>query len=634
MLISEKQQNLIKLVKKAKKTKHAELFGAFPCDDTLTLELTLPRSLGASNVYLLLWDDDRQINTRHDLVWNTTDFLTETFVLELDLSSICKNGTDGLFWYSIVLDSSVGTLRVCEKKGSYSPCVKSAGEGFDGFQLTVFESTLKTPDWMKGNIMYHVFVDRFCKEEPVYVRPDAVLEEDWDDYKPEYAKIPGGFVRNNRFYGGNLYGVAKKLEYIKLLGVGVVYLSPIFEAASNHKYDTGNYEKVDDMFGGDKALDLLLEKAKELGIRVILDGVFNHTGSDSVYFNREGRYGNVGAYNDKNSPYYKWFDFENYPDKYRCWWDIDILPAVTTTDESYNEYMNGKDGIVRKWLRRGISGWRLDVADELNEQFLVNLKAAARAEKSDALVLGEVWEDASNKVAYSSRRRYFRGRELDSVMNYPLKDAIIDFMRTGNSRSIKETVISLYSHYPKDVSDCLMNFLGTHDTQRILTALSGSDVSGLSRTRQAEFRLSDEERRQAKDLLKIAYSLVCALPGVPCIFYGDEAGVEGASDPFNRATYPWGREDKELISHFRKMGAIRNDEPVLKKGYLRVCDQTSDGVFAFYRFNKCESIFVMANMSDEKARIFENGVDLITGKKVSFGEQLPEKSVIFVKIDK
>jgi len=634
MHLTEKQKKLIKLEKKSQKIKYADLFGAFPNDDILTLGLTLPRSLGAHGVYLLLWDDDRQENTKHDFSWTATDFITESFSLSLELSGICKNKTDGLFWYSVVFGSSFGTLRICEKKGSYLPCVKSVFESFDGFQLTVYEKSMKTPDWMKGNIMYHVFVDRFCKSEPIYVRDDAVYEEDWDNYAPEYAKVAGGFVRNNRFYGGNLYGVAQKLEYIKLLGVSVLYLSPIFEAASNHKYDTGNYEKVDDMFGGDKALDLLLEKAKELGIRVVLDGVFNHTGSDSVYFNREGRYGKVGAYNDKNSPYYKWFDFENYPDKYRCWWDIDILPAVTTTDPSYNEYMNGKDGIVRKWLRRGISGWRLDVADELNEQFLVNLKAAARAEKSDALVLGEVWEDASNKVAYSSRRRYFRGRELDSVMNYPLKNAIIDFMKTGNSYTLKETVISLYSHYPKDVSDCLMNFLGTHDTQRILTALSGSDITGLSRTRQAEFKMSDEELKDAKELLRLAYALLCALPGVPCIFYGDEAGVEGASDPFNRATYPWGREDKELISHFRKMGALRNDESVLKTGYLQVCEGTDNGIFAFYRFNEYEKVYVCVNMSERDFALDVSGTDLLTAKKVEKGDILPKRSVIFVKIDK
>lgn len=630
MFLTEKQKELIKLTKRSEKTKHAELLGAFASDETLEFELVLPRSIGAHGVYLLLWDDDRKRNTRHDFEWNCSDFESETFVLPLELSSICENKTDGLFWYSIVFESVYGTLRICEQKGSYKPSVKHVSEDFDGFQLTVFEKGFKTPDWMKGGIMYHVFVDRFCKEEPTYVRSDAILEEDWDDYKPEYAKIAGGFVRNNRFYGGNLYGVAKKLEYIKLLGVCVLYLSPIFEAASNHKYDTGSYEKVDDMFGGDKALDLLLEKAKELGIRVVLDGVFNHTGSDSMYFNREGRY-EGGAYNDKNSPYYDWFDFENYPDKYRCWWDIDILPAVTTTNRSYNEYMNGKDGIVRKWLRRGISGWRLDVADELNEKFLVNLKKAARAEKSDALVLGEVWEDASNKIAYDSRRRYFRGRELDSVMNYPLKDAIIDYLKYANSQKLKETLISLYSHYPKDVSDCLMNFLGTHDTVRILTALSRANVGAMSREEQAAFTLENEELKNAKELLKLAYTLVCALPGVPCIFYGDEAGMQGAADPFNRATYPWGREDKELVSHFRKMGALRNDEPVLKKGYLRVCEDKIDPVFAFYRFDDTSSVFVLFNMSDKNVTIGESGIDLISGKSVNKRDLLPPKSAVFVK---
>jgi glycosidase len=583
---------------------------------------------------LLLWDDDRQENTKHSFSWENTDYATEELILSLSLGEICENGTDGLFWYSVIVETSAGALRISEKKGSYRPDVKDAGDGFDGFQLTVYESNMTTPDWMKGNLMYHVFVDRFCRVGDTPIREDAVFEEDWDNYAPEYSEIPGGFVRNNRFYGGNLYGVAEKLEYIKSLGVGVLYLSPVFEAYSNHKYDTGDYEKIDEMFGSDEAMDALLKKAKELDIRVLLDGVFNHTGSDSKYFNKTGRYGNGGAYNDKSSPYYSWFDFKDYPDKYRCWWDIDILPAVTTTDETYNEYINGENGIVRKWLRRGVSGWRLDVADELNEGFLVNLKAAARAEKSDALVLGEVWEDASNKVAYSSRRRYFRGFELDSVMNYPLKNAIIDFVKNGNSQGIKEVAISLYAHYPKDVSDCLMNFLGTHDTERILTALSDVDTSKLNRSEQANLKLEGADLVRAKELLKLAYTLTVAMPGVPCIFYGDEAGTQGCTDPFNRTTYPWGREDKELVSHYRKMGNLRLEEKLLKRGYLKVQEETQDGVFAFYRFDEENAIYAAFNQGDERFEIKHSGIDLISGKEVKNGDFLKKNMAVLVKIYK
>lgn len=591
---------MITLTKSAQHTPEADLFGAFDNQEILTFTLTALREDGVADPVMELYRDDDGTTLCFPFSWRGSNFVEERYILTLPLLEICAEGeVSGLFWYTITFDSPKGKRRLSCNPCSYRSVIAPAHWGYSAYQLTVYEAGREAPDSFAGGMMYHIFVDRFAKGGNVPVREDAILAPDWYNGIPQYADRPGGFVANNLFFGGTLWGVAEKLDYLASLGVTVLYLSPIFEAYSNHKYDTGDYRKVDEMFGGEEAFDHLIAEAHQRGIKVILDGVFNHTGSDSRYFNRNGRYNEVGAYQSKESPYYDWFDFEDYPDRYRCWWGVEILPSVTTKLPSYREFICGEDGVIRHYLRRGADGWRLDVADELDRTLLEDIYHAAHAEKPDAPIYGEVWEDASNKVAYSTRRRYFRGHGLDAVMNYPLKEGVIDFIRTGCKERLFEASAGLYAHYPKATSDLLMNFLGTHDTERVLTVLGGIGEDGRTNDELSTAKMPPDVRKNAIELLKLAFTLVATLPGIPCVYYGDEAGMEGYHDPFNRMPYPWGREEKDLVDHYAAIGKLRADHRLLfGKGYLRVREDTPDGVFAFERWWEGERILVAVNRSD------------------------------------
>jgi len=449
------------------------------------------------------------------------------------------------------------------------------------FRLLIYDKDFTTPDRFKGGILYHIFVDRFSRSGKVKSASYGREIADWYAC-PEYPEKEGGPLANDTFFGGDLWGIAEKLDYIASLGADTVYLSPIFASPSNHKYDTADYEHVDERFGGDRALTHLIEKAHSKGIRILLDGVFNHCGSDSRYFDQRGQYADAGAAQSKNSPYHSWFTFSQYPTHYDCWWGIGILPKLNQNEPSCREYFLGEGGIVPRYLQKGIDGWRLDVADELSDSFLSELRARAKTVNPDSLILGEVWEDASDKIAYGTRKQYLWGHELDAVMNYPLREEIIAFVMSGNAQRFAQSTAALYSHYPKCVSDCNMNFLSTHDTIRILTLLGGERGEGMSNGEKAIFRLSDEQRQKAIERLKLAYVILFTMPGIPCLFYGDEAGLEGFSDPFNRVTYPWGREDRELIEFVRRLGKLRKGLSDFKAGEYRIV-YASGGMLVYRR---------------------------------------------------
>lgn len=464
------------------------------------------------------------------------------------------------------------------------------------YQMTVFCKGASVPEWLSNGIMYQIFPDRFAKSDKygVYVKPYGVLNQDWYDGIPKYPQKPGDALDNNEFFGGSLYGVIEKLDYLASLNVSVIYLNPIFEAYSNHKYDTADYTKVDKAFGGDEALDLLISECEKRGMRIILDGVFNHTGSDSVYFNAFGRYPSVGAAQGLNSEYADWYRFKKYPEDYDCWWGVKILPTLNKNSESLRNFISGENGVIRHWLKKGISGWRLDVADELPDSFISEIRYAAKSEKSDSVVLGEVWEDASNKIAYGERRKYFSGYELDSVMNYPFRSAIIDFTLDGDSEAFGYSIAKQCVHYPEHILNAQMNFLGTHDTERILCVLSGADVSQLDNAFLSVRKLTKEERELAIKRLKFASALMYCLPGIPCIYYGDEVGMEGWRDPFNRRPFPWGKEEKELYEHYKRLGEIRSGTDDLK-GDTEIIS-SDGGVFIMRR----ENAFVVANRSGKE----------------------------------
>lgn len=599
--------------KKSRLEPHAELFGAFAHNDTLTLTLLLPSSYRAENVVVELWLDDSMTRAAYPVVSAGNEGEYDRFEYTFDFESLCGENDNGLFYYHFSFESAGERFYVSRNKTDLLPDIVGADDEVSSYQLTVYAESFATPSAFKGKIMYQIFVDRFAKDDKtVPVRSDAVINEDWENGVPEYPEYPGGFVKNNMFFGGTLWGIIEKLTYLKELGVGVIYLNPIFEAYSNHKYDTGNYMRVDEMFGGDEAFDALIREAGKLGIGVILDGVFNHTGSDSIYFNKNGRYNSVGAYNSKKSEYYDWFMFTDYPDKYESWWGIEILPKLNGKNKALREFICGENGVIRHYLRRGAYGWRLDVADELDEELLAGIREAAKAE-FDAPIIGEVWEDASNKVAYDRRRRYFRGHELDSVMNYPLRRAVIDYLLKGDASELARVTTELYMHYPKAVSDVLMNFLGTHDTERILTVLSGEDVSSKSNAELAEYKMNEDQRITAVKLLKLAYLIVATMPGVPCIYYGDEAGVEGGRDPFNRKPYPWGHENKELVSWYKELGSVRTREPIFESGYYKVLE-VKNGIFSYKRFDDKGEIVIIVNRTEHEYTALVAGISLLTGE--------------------
>lgn len=535
--------------------------GTVPSGETLTIELSLSRRLGDGGIVLRIQrDGEREWDIPFTFVKSEPGIDT----YQVDICPI-----KGLYFWEILILRGFDTLFVSSINNEDFEILSHSGRKF---RLFVYDER-KRPEWIYGKTIYQIFPDRFNKgsvETPV--RFDAQMSESWDSPITQYAKKPGDHLENNLFFGGTLWGIIEKLDYLEALGVGAIYLNPIFEAYSNHKYDTGDYERVDAMFGGDEALECLIKEADKRGIKLILDGVFNHTGSDSRYFNAKGRYATVGACNSRGSQYYSWYNFTNYPYDYESWWGIKILPRLRHHNEACRRYFTGHGGIGEKYIKMGIGGWRLDVADELSDEFLDEFRdSVKRASGGDAVIIGEVWENAVDKIAYGKRRRYFADGQLDGVMNYPLRNAIIDFCAYGNVRGLYDTLTEIYSTYPEPNAHALMNLLGTHDTERIITRLASElgecpKMYEMNSTEKAELTLSKKAYERAKSMLKIASVIQFTAYGVPSVYYGDEVGLDGATDPFCRKTYPWGREDKDLLSHYKTLGRIRKEERALAKG--------------------------------------------------------------------
>ena len=547
--------------------------GALEAPGTLTLNIKLRRG-ETSNPRVCLCPDGGGVSETA-MVFDRVAGSYDVYKLELRIE------TPGLYWYHFLIDSSYGSrFTVPEQPGG-------------GFQITVHAPVAVAPDWIKGGLIYHIFVDRFRRGGELKLRPGAIHRPDWGGC-PYFLPDERGIVRNSDFFGGDLYGIIEKLPYLEEMGVTCIYLSPIFEAASNHKYDTGDYMKIDPSFGGDEAFEKLCREAGARGMRIIFDGVFNHVGSDSRYFNRYGTYDGTGAYQSEQSPYRDWFTFRE-DGSYEAWWDIELLPAMNKSNGGYRDFICGEDGVIAHWTKKGVSGWRLDVVDELPDIFLDPLCTAIKRENSSALIVGEVWEDASYKIAYDVRRRYFLGKQLDSVTNYPLKDALIACVKDGDVIRLADTVATLCRNYPAGVLNSLMNVVGTHDTMRILTDLSGAAFPD-GKLAMSMFRLNEWERATAKRRLKLISTLQFTLPGVPCVFYGDEAGMEGGGDPFNRRCYPWGEEDQELIAWYKALSRLRKARGCFIDGKYKLVE-ARDGLFTFTRGEGPERVLIAVNTS-------------------------------------
>ncbi len=568
-------------------------FGAVEQGTTIHFRTLLPRNEHSKIVELCVKYDYDYNWEYHKLIWCGT-FDSDTEIWECDFTP----DRLGLYWYMFRLKTPDGKRYIVPS----DPYRISSVEDSPGrsWQITCYKKGFTTPKWPVGGVMYQIFPDRFyfSGEEKKLERTDFKRNSDWYAL-PQWAPDENGMITNSDFFMGDLKGITQKLDYLEHLGVSCIYLNPIGEAYSNHRYDTGDYSRVDPILGTNDDFKTLCEEARSRGIHVINDGVFSHTGSDSKYFNRSGRYGEGGAFRDKDSPYFSWYKFHEWPYNYHSWWGFDTLPEVIETDPAFNEYINGKDGIIRQYMRLGNSGWRLDVADELPDEFMENLRKSVKEENPEAFIVGEVWEDASNKESYGARRKFILGDQLDSVMNYVFRNAILDFCRGQDARHTMAAIMSVVENYPRPVLRVLMNSLSTHDTERALTVIAGEPLNGRDRAWQANTHLSPEQRERGLRVLKLAVAMQYTLPGFPCVYYGDEAGMEGYRDPFNRCCYPWGRENKELVEYHARLGKLRAS-----------CSALWDGEFfnafaegrrlSYIRHDPKTAIYCTFNMSDEE----------------------------------
>ena len=564
--------------------------GAVAVQTKLHFKIALPRALRCSAAYLCVHCEENGYAYDSAMYWCGMDGTDGEF-WECHFTP----PTEGIYWYRFQLQTVGGIRRIGREFG---------GEGkLDSekeFQLTVYSTEYSTPEWLVGGTMYQIFPDRFARSggQKANVPSGRILREDWWA-QPEWRPDPQGKTLNNDYFGGDLEGIRQHLSHLQELGVTCLYLNPIFEAHSNHRYNTADYCRIDPLLGTEEEFARLCREAKERGIHILLDGVFSHTGSDSVYFNQEKRYDSVGAYHSKESPYYHWYTFHPWPDKYECWWGVLTLPEVNEAAPDFEEFITGKDGIAARWMREGISGWRLDVADELPDSFLDAFRRRVKEENPDALVLGEVWEDASSKISYGHRRRYLLGKQLDSVMNYPFRTAILEFFTRAKAEDAMEIIASVVENYPPQALHILMNSLGTHDTPRALTMLGGTPAEGRGREWQSREFLTEAQRERGLRRLRAAAVMQYTLPGVPCLYYGDEAGMEGYGDPFNRGCYPWGDEDEGLLEFFRQLGALRRQVSCLRRGkFVPIFAQ--EGVLIYGREDETDRLCCCLNATKEE----------------------------------
>ena len=601
-LIPPIQEFFMRILFDSKLLAHKDPFGTLIPGQVCQLHIHIPQTVPVTKVECILCHPDGSLYMAVPMAFGKQD---GAYCIYSGAFSIPDTG---LYFYHFYITKPEGGFRLF-KYGNDTNMEDGAL-----WQLSCVPADFHTPDWSQGAAIYQVFPDRFCKAGQCDLAGKLepyTIHENWED---EVAWQPNekGEILNNDFYGGNFRGIEEKMDYIASLGTTILYLNPISKSFSSHRYDTGDYKTPDPMLGTMEDFTRMCHAAHERGIKVILDGVFSHTGSDSLYFDKNRTFGGNGAYCTQDSPYYSWYQFRNWPEDYRSWWGFNTLPTINKMDPAFVEYIiTGQDSVVAHWLKAGCDGFRLDVADELPTEFLTLLKKRIREIRPDALLMGEVWEDASNKWSYGSCRRYFADGQLDSVMNYPFRTAILNFLRgQDDGRGLENTVMTIAENYPREVLLSNMNLLSSHDSPRILTALV-DDFNG-SREEKAVRHLSDEQLETALERLHLAAFLQYTLPGSPSIYYGDEVQMEGYNDPFNRRPYPWGKENTALLDYYRQLGALRKELAPLRLGNVRFF-QASEGKVGFERTYEGKTIKCYVNLSGSNWEIFDQ--KLLFGRK-------------------
>ena len=438
------------------------------------------------------------------------------------------------------------------------------------YRQTVY-APYTVPAWARDAVYYYIFPDRFRNGDPRndpqpgttrFHDKTVEFHKDWNERPYRPGSGDGSDDQwSNDFFGGDIAGIIDKLDYIRSVGANTLYITPMFTAASNHKYDTADWKHIDPHFGSNDDFARLCREAAARGIRVIPDTSLNHAGADSVYFDRYGTRGGHGAFANGRinpaSPYASWFTFDatqSSTDKqYKGWAGVADLPELNKADPAYRDFAyRAPDSVTRTWLGLGAAGWRMDVAPWVPDDFWREWRQVVKQAKPDAMTISEVWWEAS---------KFFLGDEFDSTMNYVFRNAVLDYANGGDARLMAANLEQLREAYPPQTFAALMNLLSTHDAPRSLHVLG--DVDGQSKPEQVAL---------AKQKLRLAVFFQMTYPGSPAIFYGDEVGVTGGPDPMNRGTYPWadlgGHPDTAMLADFRRLTRLRADWPVLRHGTL------------------------------------------------------------------
>lgn len=491
----------------------------------------------------------------------------------------------------------------------------------------------EVPKWAKGKIMYHIFVDRFNKgrKEPLPPMDNRTIHSSWN----EDIKIgpDENGIWNADFYGGDLQGIIDKLDYIKSLGVSIIYLSPIVWSQSNHRYDTSDYEQVDPYAGTNEDLKTLCTIAHQKGIKIILDAVFNHTGNDSKYFNEYNHFNELGASQSPESKYYPFYrkyiaDNKTY---FGYWWGMKNLPVCDGSSKEWQQYIYGEGGIIDLWFSLGIDGLRLDVADELSDEFIEGIRTAVKKNKEDGFIIGEVW-----KSPMRMNRNYISGgKGMDTVMNYTLIDALIRYFKYEDVYKLRDVINQLMTEYPKDTLNSLMNFTSTHDITRAINIFgthefrySGEWAWNLNNEGDLEwqknYQLTEEDYQKGKKIYKAYLYVLTFFPGILSIFYGDEVGLQGMGNLANRRPFPWHKEDQDLLKFFQSLGEIRKKEQFLEEAELEIIEINNEYIM-FRRHTLTESILIAVNRSDGRIKILLPAEYTTYEKTYSLGETTKEE---------
>lgn len=441
------------------------------------------------------------------------------------------------------------------------------------FQITVYDAEAIPPAWTQGQTIYQIFPDRFAKGElPADIRPR--IAQNVHGKEPiylEWGDLPENPPQGRDFHGGNLRGIINKLDYLHDLGVTCLYLTPIFESPSNHRYDAMDYFEIDPMLGTEADLVELVEGVHERGMRIILDGVFNHCSNDSKYFNMRGFYGeDVGATRDNQSPYYRMFEFVKWPDEYVGWVGVQNMPEFVECPEHEEFFLHEEDGVANYWLAKtGMDGWRTDVTPWVSDEFWRRFRRSVRQTNPEAYLIAEEWNDASN---------YFAGDMFDATMNYRFANAVKGFFAVDKLSvfEFEERLANWLRDTPAPYHHSQLNLIDSHDTARAYT------VCG-------------EDKRRFKQMIVFQ----AAYLGAPMVCYGDEVGLTGDFAEDARQSFRWDDGDLDLQDFYRQVFNFRKQSQALRVGSVETLITDEAGrSYAFVRRAEGETVYALFNGSD------------------------------------